>query len=114
MITTTFRGRGVGVATGWAVEGDEGDGPPEPQAKWKRSPVESRKTFLVVWGNPIILEMETSLESFENRTCASGVAGLYKKMGAGEAASNRQRVREADWSTVTARTETPWPESASI
>ena len=62
MITTTFMGRGVGVAAGWAAEGDEGDGPPEPHASWSRSPAESRETTLVFWGKAIILEMDTSLE----------------------------------------------------
>jgi hypothetical protein len=62
MIMTTFMGRGVGVAAGGAAEGDEGDGPPEPHARWRRNPAESRETVLVFRGNAIIVEMDASLE----------------------------------------------------
>jgi hypothetical protein len=62
MITTTFMGLGVGVAAGAAADGEEGDGLPEPQARWKSSPAEINETILVVWGNPVIREMNSSLE----------------------------------------------------
>lgn len=59
-------GRGVGAAAGAAADGDEGDGLPEPQARWKSSPAEINEMILVVWGNPVILEMDLSLMSIES------------------------------------------------
>jgi hypothetical protein len=34
MMTTMLRGLGVGVAAGWADEGDDGEEDPEPHAAW--------------------------------------------------------------------------------